>query len=349
MRLLQSFVVFIFFVALLSSCKEDSISAPLTQNEIKTVYYNENCFCTLADTIIPTVWSYDIESKAKTKILDFAFIVSNIMNDEFVFLDIENQLCLFNVKSKAKTVLLSGVQSQFPEVFLSSTGKIVYWDKKNDHSSDLYIGTKSNLKEKLVVADLDIASYVGIYNNKKKLIYGTEDTNNTFKGRLTVVDIASGKIESIHSNVPWIDGLIRVYPISNLIVAVNKNPSDSTDMNKLTIMNLLNKENKIIGDNSPKFFPALSPDNSKVAYIKFLDNKLSISIINTDGEISIQDQYISRYETPFYVTQNIMWIDASHIGFAHLTDGKTIPVIIDLRTGDTTRFNEVECYRGWKI
>lgn len=346
MRLLQSFVVFIFLVALLPSCKEDSISAPLTQIEIKTVYYNENCFCTLSDTVIPTIWSYDIESKAKTKILDFAFIVSNIMNDEFVFLDIENQLCLFNVKSKAKTVLLSGVQSQFPKVFLSSTGKIVYWDKNNDDSSDLYIGTKANLKEKLVVSDLNMLSYVGIYNNKKKLIYGTEDTNNTSHGRLTVVDIASGKIESTHSNVPWIDGSISVSPTSNLL-ALMFYTSDSTDMNKLTIMNLLNKEKKIIGDNSPKRFPALSPDNSKVAYIKFSDNKFSISIINIDGSTPIQNQYISRYETSFWGT--IMWIDANHIGFPHLTDGKTIPVIIDLRTGDTTRFNPVECYRGWKI
>lgn len=358
MRYFQSLIVCVVLFSFLPSCKEDSTSTPITQNQNKKIYYNQQ-YSDMDDNSPKSysVWEYDLESKVKTKILDTGFVCSNFLNNEFAFIDSGNRLNLYNIDSKTRIKLLDETNSSISEVFLSSTGKMAYFEaSSNEQNSkairNLYIGTKANIKEKLVSSNMDKECVPELYFNTTKIAYGVSDaigSNDT----LIIVDIASAKIEYTTANVGVSHDWHQSFSGSkttNLVTAMSFYASDETKSGKIVFINPLTNEVKNLPNSStPKACPIFSPDGTKIAFYEVNPEtkKVEISYCNVDGtsQVSVKDiTDAERY--PF----TLKWLDANHILYSMVKEhdgNKNITNIIDIRTGDITPFDNYSFFLPW--
>ena len=358
MRLIQNLVIFIFLFSLLPSCKEDSTSTPITQTQNKKIYYNQQ-YSDMKEGSPKSysVWEYDLESKVKTKILDTAFICSNFLNDEFAFIDADNRLNLYNLNSKTKIKLLDEANSNISEVFLSSTGKIVsfearYDEQKQKYIRDLYVGTKSNVKAKLVSSNMDVECVPELYFNTTKIAYGVSDANGS-NDTLIIVDIASAKIEYTTTNVNVYHDWYQSFSGSkttNLVTAMSFYATDATQSGKIVLINPSKNESNFLNNSSTqKYGPVFSPDGTKIAFYEAnADTKrITICYCNVDGtsEVTIKDiTDAERY--PF----TLKWLDANHILYSMVkehNENMNTTNIIDIRTGDITTFDNYSFFLPW--
>ncbi len=358
MRFFQSLIVCVVLFSFFPSCKEDSTSTPIIQNHNKKIYYNQQ-YSDMNDNSPKSysVWEYDLESKVKTKILDTGFVCSNFLNNEFAFIDADNRLNLYNLNSKTKIKLLDEANSQISEVFLSSTGKFVYFEARYDEANskairDLYIGTKANIKEKLVSSNMDKECVPELYFNTTKIAYGVSDaigSNDT----LIIVDIASAKIEYTTTNVNVYHDWYQSFSGSkttNLVTAMSFYASDATQSGKIVLINPYKNESNFLNNSSTqKYGPVFSPDDTKIAFYEANaeTKRISICYCNVDGTSQVTIKDITDAELyPF----TLKWLDANHILYSMVKehdDNLNTTNIIDIRTGDITSFDNYSFFLPW--
>jgi hypothetical protein len=324
-------IIIMALMLIVAGCKDSTLSTDNPIDAGTKLYYirfNPDSGFDRQSPDYYSVMAYDLKSNNSTLVLDKAAICSNVSNGEFLYIKSDNKIYCYNTTTKASAEIPNMTcDGMLPMFLLTKTGKVLYFEKytvTNNNYYRIYLGTKSNIKAKMLSDNMKIESIPSLYLSDSYLIYGVRNNDNSSDSLFSVnlntekVYFLIDKIQVMGDNYLSFSGSSK----DGLIVALSINDESANYISQIITINALTKEVKYLTNSMvDKGGPVFSPDGSKIIYPEWdSENSTLLKLMNKDGSSVSDLVYVNIPNLHFF---SLKWIDGSHVAYSLVPESNT--------------------------